>query len=73
MCIRDSQHAVEIGASLTDEFTFLNFNTQLISAFDTSGAQINPASNFNLYRIKPGGLPILIPENEVAVINPEGT
>jgi len=67
------QHAVEVGASLTDEFTFLNFNTQLISAFDTSGAQINPASNFNLYRIKPGGLPILIPENEVAVINPEGT
>ena len=70
------QHLVEVssGSPSTSEFTFLNFNTELVSAFNTSGIQVNSASNFNLYRITtPGSLPTLIPENEVAVINPEGT
>jgi len=70
------QHLVEVpsGSPATNEFTFLNFNTQLVSAFNISGVQVSSASNFNLYRIAtPGAVPTLIPESEVSIVNPEGT
>jgi len=70
------QHLVEVpsGSPSTNEFTFLNFNTQLVSAFNISGVQVDSASNFNLYRIAtPGAVPTLIPESEVSIVNPEGT
>ena len=71
------QHLVEVpaGSPSINEFTFLNFNTKLVSAFNISGVQVDSASNFNLYRIKPapGSLPTLIPESAICVVNPEGT
>jgi hypothetical protein len=69
------QHLVTVPAVATDEFTFLNFNTKLVSAFNAAGTQVATASNFELYRIKPtpGAAPTLISEDEVTVINPEGT
>jgi len=70
------QHLVEVpsGSPGANEFTFLNFNTELVSAFNISGVQTDSASNFNLYRIAtPGAVPTLIPESEVSVVNPEGT
>ena len=68
------QHLVTVPAVATDEFTFLNFNTKLVSAFNAAGSQVATASNFELYRIATAGAaPTLISEDEITVINPEGT
>ena len=67
------QQLIPVPAVATDEFTFLNFNTKLVSAYDAAGVQVATASNFQLYRIVGGALPVPISEDEVTVINPEGT
>ena len=68
------QNLVTVPAVATNDFTFENFNTKLVSAFDASGAQVSSASNFELYRIAAGGgTPTLIPENEITVVDPQGT
>jgi|TARA_R100000084_G_scaffold108543_1_gene71474 hypothetical protein len=68
------QHLVTVPAVATTDFTFSNFNTKLVSAFNTDGIQVASASNFSVYRIASGGsAPTIISESDIAVINPEGT
>jgi hypothetical protein len=58
----------------TNTFTFNNFNTKLISAFDAAGTQVKSASNFELYHIATASAtPVKVTPSTITVIDPEGT
>ena len=68
------QHIIEVPGIATNTFTFAGYDTDLVSAFDSTLTHTSPSSNFNLYYIAPapGSLPVLIPENQIYVQNPLG-
>lgn len=69
------QHIVGVssGSPAQDVFVFNDFNTKLSSRIGPVDTNINATSNFELYYINPPAAPVLIPDNEVKVIDADGT
>lgn len=65
------QKVLDNAASTNTDFTFPNYNTELVSAFDAAGARISSASNFKIFHGL--GTPLVftpIDEDKVSVKDP---
>jgi len=68
------QAVVEVSGSGQTDFTFNNYNTKLISAYDQNYNQVRPNSNYTMYYIlTPGDAPIALDPAQSFVLDKEGT